>query len=310
VVAARRVVRFAVALTVLLVASFAMLHLIPGDPVRAAMGPTAPTELVAARRAELGLDEPILMQFRHYVAGVFTGDFGTSFVSQQPVSKVIGDRLLNTLKIAGLATLVSLVLAIPIGMAMAVRTANGRRRGSELAFTGGTGALIAIPDFLLAVGLVVAFAVTLHWFPPATKTGPMSYPLPVIALAAAPTAALARLVRLETLRELDTDYFRLARSKQLPPSRLYLKHLLPNSLTATLTVTGLLLSSLVVGTVIVENVFAWPGMGSRVVDSITAKDYPVAQAAILIYGAIVLVINLLVDLALVTLNPRSTIREV
>ncbi|MGH3680234.1 MAG: ABC transporter permease [Natronosporangium sp.] len=305
----RRLVRFAVSMAVLLVASFAMLHLIPGDPVRAALGPTAPAELVAQRRAELGLDEAIGIQFGRYVSGVFTGDFGVSFISRQPVADVIGARLLNTLEIAALATVVALLVAIPVGMALAVRTANGRHRGSELAFTTTTGTLIAVPDFLLAVGLVVLFAVELGWFPPATKAGPESYLLPVLALAAGPAAALARLVRVETLRELGKDYFRLARAKRLPAGRLYLRHLLPNSLTATLTVAGLLLSSLIVGTVIVEYVFAWPGLGSRIIDSIIDKDYPVAQAAILIYGAIVLVVNLLVDLALAVLDPRSTIRE-
>jgi peptide/nickel transport system permease protein len=306
----RRLARFAVSLVVLLVASFAMLHLIPGDPVRAALGPTAPAEMVAQRRAELGLDDPILVQFGRYVGGVFTGDFGISFGSRQPVGDVIADRLLNTLEIAALATLVALLVAIPLGIALAVRTENGRHRGSELAFTTSTGTLVAVPDFLLAVGLVVLFAVELDWFPPATRTGPESYVLPVLALAAGPAAVLARLVRVETLRELGKDYIRLARAKRLPAARLYLKHLLPNSLTATLTVAGLLLSSLIVGTVIVEYVFAWPGLGSRIVDSIIDKDYPVAQAAILIYGAIVLVVNLLVDLALAVLDPRSEIREV
>lgn len=306
---ARRLLRFAVSVAVLLVASFAMLHLIPGDPVRAALGPTAPAELVAQRRAELGLDDPLLVQFGRYLSGVFTGDFGISFGSRQPVADVIGARLLNTLEIAGLAIGLALLVAIPVGMALAVRTEHGRNRGSELGFTASTGALIAVPDFLLAVGLVVVFAVELGWVPPATKAGPESYLLPVLALAAGPAAALARLIRVETLRELGKDYFRLARAKRLPAGRLYLKHLLPNSLTATLTVAGLLLSSLIVGTVVVENVFAWPGLGTRVVDSIIDKDYPVAQAAILVYGAIVLVVNLLVDLALAVLDPRSEIRE-
>lgn len=305
----RRLLRFAVSMGVLLVASFAMLHLIPGDPVRAALGPTAPAELVAQRRAELGLDDPVRDQFIRYVGGVFTGDFGVSFGSRQPVGDVIVARLPATLQIAALATMLALLVAVPVGIALAVRTENGRNRGSELAFTTTTGALVAVPDFLLAVGLVVVLAVELGWFPPATRAGPESYVLPVLALAAGPAAVLARLVRVETLRELGKDYFRLARAKRLPAGRRYLRHLLPNSLTATLTVAGLLLSSLVVGTVIVENVFAWPGLGSRVVDSIIDKDYPVAQAAILVYGAIVLVVNLLVDLALAVLDPRSTIRE-
>lgn len=305
----RRLVRFAVSMLVLLVASFGMLHLIPGDPVRAALGTTAPTELVEQRRAELGLDDPIVVQFGHYLQGVFTGDFGVSFVSRQPVVDIIGDRLVSTLQIAVLATALALLIAIPLGMALAVRTENGRNRGSELTFTSATGALVTIPDFLLAVAMVVVFAVSLDWLPPAGKDGPESFVLPVIALAAGPTAALARLIRVETLRELGKDYIRLARSKRLPARRLYLVHLLPNSLTATLTVAGLLLATLITGTVIIENVFAWPGLGARIVESIIDKDYPVAQAAILVYGSIVLVVTLLVDLALAVLDPRSEIRQ-
>jgi peptide/nickel transport system permease protein len=305
----RRILRFVVSMLVLLIASFAMIHLIPGDPVRAALGPTAPTELVTQRRAELGLDDPIAAQFGRYVAGVFSGDFGTSFVSRQPVSEIVGARLVSTLELAALATGIALLVAIPLGMLLAVRTENGRNRGSELSFTAVTGALGTIPDFLLAVGLVVLFAVNLHWLPPASKAGPESYVLPIAALAVGPAAILARLVRVETLRELGRDYVRMARAKRLPAWRIYLRHLLPNTLTATLTVGGLLLSALITGTVVVEYVFAWPGLGSRIIDSIIDKDYPVAQAAILVYGAIVLVVNLVVDLALALLDPRSEIRE-
>lgn len=294
---------------VLLVASFAMVHLIPGDPVRAALGPTAPAALVRERRAELGLDESLWQQFLTYVGNLLNGNLGVSFVSQQPVSEIIGARLLSTLELALLATLVALVIAIPVGIAMAIRTEGGRNHGSELSFTTATGTLAAIPDYVLGVGLIVVFAVQLEWLPPAGKTGVASYVLPVAVLALAPAAALARMVRVESMRELGKDYIRMARAKRLPPRRLYISHLLPNALTATLTVGGLLLSSLIAGTVIVESIFAWPGLGARIVESIIDKDYPVAQAAILVYGAVVLLVNLVVDLALAVVDPRSTIRE-
>jgi peptide/nickel transport system permease protein len=305
----RRLVRFVISLIVLLLASFAMIHLIPGDPVRAALGATAPTAQVEQRRRDLGLDQPLLTQLWHYLDGVMKGRFGTSFISDQPVGEIISARIWNTLELAALATLAAVLVAIPLGIALAVRTENGRHRGSELAFTSISGGLAAVPEFLFAVVLVVVFAIKLGWFPPATKTGASSYVLPVVALAIGPAAVLARLVRVETLRELGKDYVRTARSKRLPPTRVYLRHLLPNSLTATLTVTGLLLSSLIAGTVIVEYVFAWPGLGAQIVQSLTDKDYPVAQAIILIYGAIVLAVNLVVDVALAVLDPRSTLRE-
>lgn len=297
-------------MAVLVVASFAMIHLIPGDPVRAALGPTAPSDLVRQRRADLGLDDPLHEQFVRYVKDLFSGHLGNSFISRQPVEDIIGARLVSTLQLAVLATVVALLVAIPLGMLLAVRTHNGRNRGSELTFTTVTGAVAAIPDFLLAVGLVVVFAVSLRWLPPASKAGPESYILPVAALAAGPVAVLSRLIRVETLREMDRDYVRTARAKRLPARRLYLVHLLPNTLTASLTVGGLILSSMIAGTVVVEYVFAWPGLGSRIVDSIIDKDFPVAQAVILIYGAIVLSVNLAVDLALAAIDPRSRIGQV
>lgn len=306
----RRIVRFAVSLAVLLVASFAMIHLIPGDPVRASLGPAAPLELVQARTAALGLDRPLPEQFITYVGHILTGDLGTSFLTGEPVGDVIAARLPNTLALALLATAVALVVAVPLGMWAAVRTENGRNRGTELAFGTVTGTAVAVPEFLYSIALVAALAVGLGWFPPAGKAGPLTYVLPVAALAIGPIAMIARITRVETLRELGMDYVRLARAKRLPAARLHLRHVLPNTLTATLTVSGLLLTSLIAGSVLVEYVFAWPGLGLKIVESITQKDYPVAQAVILVYGAIVLVVNLLVDLVLGALDPTSEIKEV
>ncbi|MET8866826.1 ABC transporter permease [Nonomuraea sp. NPDC004580] len=308
-VGVRRLVRFLVSLAVLVVATFAMIHLIPGDPVRAALGPAAPVELVEARRAALGLDRPLPEQLVTYVTGVFSGDFGTSFVTGEPVGEVILARLPNTLSLALLATLVALLVAVPLGMWAAIRTENGRNRGTELTFSAGTGAAVAVPEFLYSIALVAVFAIGLGWFPPAGKAGVITYVLPVAALAIGPAAMIARISRVETLRELGKDYVRLARAKRLPAARLHLRHVLPNTLTATLTVGGLLLTSLIAGGVLVEYVFAWPGLGLKIVESVTQKDYPVAQGVVLVYGAIVLVVNLGVDLVLGTLDPTSAIKE-
>ncbi|MFG1679259.1 ABC transporter permease [Nonomuraea sp. NPDC049269] len=307
--AVRQAVRFAVSLAALLVASFAMIHLIPGDPVRASLGPAAPIEVVQARTAALGLDRPILEQFLTYTGNVLSGNFGTSFLSGEPVGEVIAGRLPNTLALALLATAVALLVAVPLGMWAAVRTENGRNRGTEYAFTTVTGTAVAVPEFLYSIALVTVFAIGLGAFPPAGKAGAASYVLPVLALAIGPVAMIARISRAETLRELGSDYVRLARAKRLPAARLYLRHVLPNTLTATLTLGGLLLSALIAGSVLVEYVFAWPGLGLKIVESITQKDYPVAQGVILVYGAIVLVVNLAVDLALAALDPTSKIRE-
>lgn len=305
----RRGGRLLVSLWVLVTAAFLMIHLIPGDPVRAALGPTASAELVAAKRASLGLDDPLIVQYVDYFRGVLTGDFGVSIQSNLPVVDTIAQRLPATASLAVLAFLFAVVVSVPIGVAVAVATRRGRGRRLELGFAGGSVFVSAIPDFLLGVALVAVFGVTLGWLPIAGRSGPESYILPVIALALGPAAVLARIVRVEMLGVLETDFVRTARAKRLPAWRVYVSHALPNAVTATLTLAGLLLSSLVVGTVLVENVFAWPGLGSTIVSSIQTKDYPMVQATVLVYGAGVLIINTVVDAVLAVLDPRTTVAE-
>jgi len=304
----RRTARMVASMGALLVLTFAMIHLIPGDPVRAQLGPKAPPELVERRRAELGLDNSLPQQFWDYVRGIFSGDFGTSAVSNLPVSQVISERLPNTATLAGLAFVVIMVLSVPIGMVAAILTRDGRGRVTELAFTTTSGFFATIPDFVLGVSLVYVFGVSLDWFPVAYEPGPVAYVLPVAALSMGAIAALARIVRAETLQVLGQDYMRTARSKRLPARLEYLRHALPNMLTSTLTLGGLMLTGLVGGTVLVENVFAWPGLGTTVVQSVVNQDYELAQAVMLLLGGTVLVANLLVDVVLGVIDPRSTIR--
>lgn len=307
--ARRRAVRFLTSLWVLVTAAFLMIHLIPGDPVRESLGLAAPPDLVAARRAALGLDDPLPVQYWHYLSGLFRGEFGTSLISGTPVASLIGDRLPATVHLAVLAFLVVVVVAVPVGVGMAVLTKGGRRRGGELAFTSSSVVLAAIPEFLLAVGLVSLFAVQLGLFPVAGNDASGSWVLPVLALAIGPAAVLARIVRVELLSVLGNDYVRTARAKRLPARLVYVRHALPNAVTATLTLGGMMLAALVAGTVLVENVFAWPGLGSTIVGSIQQKDYPAVQGIVLVYGAGVLLVNLVVDVVLAMLDPRSTIRE-
>lgn len=308
----RRFLRFLLSLALLITATFAMVHLIPGDPVRAALGITASPELVAARTHELGLDLPIWEQYARYLGGLFTGDLGESMGSGLPVAQTIADRLPYTALLALVAFAVVMITAIPVGMAMAAWTRGGRRRGAELLFTGVSGLLAVVPEFLLAVALIVVFAITLEMLPVADVTGEMGprfYVLPTLALAVGPAAALGRIVRVEALGVLSSDYMRTARAKRLPARLIHLRHALPNLLTGALTIGGLLISGLIAGSVLVENVFAWPGLGSALVDAIKAKDYPVVQGVVLVYGGAVLLVNLAVDVALGRLDPRSTIRE-
>lgn len=305
----RRVGRLLVSLVVLVTLAFLMIHLIPGDPVRAALGVTAPAELVEARREALGLNDPLVVQYLSYIGNLLTGDFGISMTSGEPVADTIAQRLPASAGLALISFGVIMVVSIPFGLLMAVFTRGGRRRGLELGFTSTSAVISAIPDFLLAVGLIFVFGVTLGWMPVAGRDGAISYVLPVLALSFGPALVMARIVRVEALAVLGQDFVRTARAKRLPPWKVYLRHAFPNALTSTLTIGGLLLSSMIVGTVLVENVFAWPGMGMTIVQSILAKDYPMVQTAVLVYGLAVLLVNLVVDLLLAVVDPRSTIRE-
>lgn len=290
--------------------AFGMIHLIPGDPVRAALGFTADPALVAARRAELGLDKPLIVQYWSYLGQLVRGDFGVSLQNRLPVSQVISDRLPNTLALAGSSFVVTLLIAVPLGVGMAILTQYGRRRGTELGYTTLAMVLAAIPEFLLAVVLVYLFAVKFHLLPIAGKTGFSSFVLPVAAMSLGSAAAISRIVRVEMLAVIGQDFVRTARAKRLRPSRIYLRHALPNAMTATLTLSGLLLSGLVAATVIVESIFAWPGLGPTMVSSILSKDYPMIRAIVLVYGSLVLLINLVVDIVLAIVDPRSAIRKV
>lgn len=305
----RRLGRLVISLVVLVTTSFAMIRLIPGDPVRNMLGITASASVVEARRHALGLDQPLWKQYVDFWSGLVTGDLGDSFALQVPVSSVIADRLPATLQLAVLALVAMMILAIPIGLGAAALTRGGRRRRLELGYTGVAGFLSVVPEFLIAVGLLYAFAVVITAFPVAGRAGPSSYVLPVAALAIGNIAALSRIVRSEALSVLDQDYIRTARAKRMPVVRLYLRHALPNLLTSSLTIGGLVFGALIAGTVLVESIFGWPGLGMTIVESIRNKDYPVAQAIVIVYGGLVLLINLLVDILLVVLDPRSALKE-
>jgi peptide/nickel transport system permease protein len=295
-------------LWVLVTASFFMIHLIPGDPVRAALGKYASTDLVQRQRSALGLDDPIAVQYLNYLRHLASGDFGISITSSLRVSDIITQRLPATLQIGVLAFVIIAIISVPTGVVVAALTRGGRRGRVQLAFTSSSILLATIPDFVFAFALVYVFAVNLHWFPIAGRSDAVSYVLPVASLALGSAAILARIVRVEMLSVLGENYILTARSKRLPERLVYIRHALPNALTATLTFGGMLLTGLLAGTVLVENVFAWPGLGTIIVSSIQQKDYPVVQALVLVYGAMVLGVNLVVDLLLAILDPRSMIR--
>jgi peptide/nickel transport system permease protein len=305
----KRARRLLASVWVLVTAAFLMIHLVPGDPARASLGMTASPALVESIRDSLGLDRPIWVQYWDYLTGLFRGDLGVSIMSRLPVADVIGVRLPNTALLAVLAFAAAIAVAVPTGTGMAVATRHGRRRFLELGFAGTSVIIAAIPDFLAGVALVWVFSVNWHLLPVGGAAGAASFVLPVLSLAIGPAAVLARIVRVELLAVLDADYVRTARMKRLSAARVTLAHALPNALTASLTLSGLLLGSMVAGTVLVESVFAWPGLGSTIVQSILMKDYPLVQGIILVYGAGVLLINTAVDVALFAIDPRSAVGE-
>lgn len=305
----RRLLRAAVSLAIVLVASFFMVQLVPGDPVRAALGPTAPAATVAALRHSLGLDLPVWNQFTNYVTGLLHLDFGTSVTSQRPVGTTLAERLPTTVFLAVASFVVAVVGAFPIGVATAVSARGGRRRVLDLGVSGLLGVVIAIPNFLLAVLLIATLSIGLSVFPPAGWGRADQVVLPVLALAVGPLAYLARIVHVEMLRVLDAPYLTTARSKRLPAHLLYVRHALPNIVTAALTAGGVVLVGLIGGTVLVETVFTIPGIGSTIVSSITAKDYPLIQGIVLVYALLVLGANLVIDLALAVIDPRSAVAE-
>lgn len=307
--AVRRLRRFLLSLAVLVTAAFAMVHLVPGDPVRAALGPNASQSVVDRTRASMGLDHSLVRQYADYVRGVASGDLGNSVGTRQPVADVLTDRLPATLSIAVPAALLTLLLGVPLGLAAGAHRAQRGATPVDLAFSATTSFFAVLPGLLLAVGLVYVLAVSWRWFPIAGRDGLSSYVLPVAALAAGPTAVVARLVRSETEHAAGVDYVRTARAKRLGFAAIHLKHILPNVLTSALTVSGLLLGSLIAGTVVIENVFAWPGIGATIVTSITGKDYALVQGIVLAYGAVILLVNLVVDVALAMIDPRTTVAD-
>jgi peptide/nickel transport system permease protein len=299
-----RLIRLGIVLAALTGFTFLMMRLAPGDPARLVAGLEAEEEVVAQTREDLGLDRPLYEQFLSYVGGIFQGDLGSSFVTKEPVSSEIAIRIGPTLELAVIGMVLILLLGIPLGIMGAVATRNGGR-WVEVLFSSTTGSMAAVPQYLVATFLVFLFAVTWKIFPVAGNVGLISVVLPVVAIAIRPAATIARLVRIRTLEVLESQYIRSARSKRLPSWKLYVKHVLPNAVTTVLAMGGLLFAGLVGGAVIVEMVFARPGLGTSLVDAVLVGDYPMVQGIVLLLGAFVVIINAAVDLLRGVVDPQT-----
>lgn len=305
----RRCARALISLVIVVVATFAIVHLVPGDPVRAALGPSATPELVESTRAQLGLDESLPRQFLDYVGGLLRGDLGVSLQTHREVGATLTSRLPVTLGLALPAFALAAIAALLVGITTAVNARSGRHPFAGATASWLLGAVIAVPELLVAIGLVALFGVSLDVLPVAGWGSLDQAVLPLVSLTLGPTAYLARIVHVEMLAVLDTGYLTTARGKRLPGRLLYLRHALPNMITGALTAGGLVLTGIVAGTVVVETVFAIDGLGTTIVTSITSKDYPMIQGVVFVYATLVLVLNLVVDLILATVDPRSSILE-
>jgi peptide/nickel transport system permease protein len=301
--AAALIARLAAGIAVLATAAFLLVQLAPGDPVLRLLGGSANAEDIARTRTALGLDRPLVGRYLTYMKSTVGLHFGRSF-GGQPVGGLLASRLPNTVQLAACALLVTLVASVLVGIGMAALTNNERHGLASAVFTFIAGVFSSVPSYVLAMCLVALFAVTFPLFPVAGADGVSSLVLPALAIGIPVAAVLARIIRAEALNVLQSDYVRLARSKQIPLHRLYFRHVLPNVTTAALTIGGVLFGYLLGGSVIVENVFARPGLGTLLVESVNNRDYPVLQASIIVLGIGVLIVNTVVDLLIGILDPQ------
>jgi peptide/nickel transport system permease protein len=304
----RRLLGLVFVIVLLIVGVFFMIQLVPGDPVTNSLGLEATPAIVQRVQHENGFDKPLLAQFWRYVERLAHGDMGSSFLTSQPVTEIIHERIGNSLQLAGFGIAIVLCCAVPIGLVAAAYTRDGRHPKLELGFMSVTSVLGSVPELLKATVLAFVFAVQFRLLPVAGAGSFEQLILPALAVSIGPTMVLSRIVRLETLNVLAQDYMRTARSKQLPGRLIFFRHVLPNVLTATLTVAGLLFAALIGGTVVVENIFARPGLGTSLVNAVLAKEYAVVQGIVLVLGIVVVVINAIVDVILALLDPRSLAR--
>ncbi|MDO8794829.1 MAG: ABC transporter permease [Vicinamibacterales bacterium] len=279
---------------------FALIHLIPGDPVQAMLGETAAPSDVEALRHRLGLDAPLASQYGRFMAGVARGDLGRSLRTGQPVVASIAERMPATAELSIAAVVIAVLLAIPLGVMAAVK----RGTWVDHAAMGAALAGVSIPGFWLGPLLALVFSVQFGWFPVSGRGTWGHLVLPAVSLGAALAAVLARMTRATLLEELSQPYVQAVRAKGASPFRTIVRHALRNSLIPVVTLLGLQFGAVLTGTVVTETVFAWPGIGRLLVQSIGFRDYPMVQGCILFIALTYVTVNLLTDLAYGALDPR------
>ncbi|MDA0654452.1 MAG: ABC transporter permease [Proteobacteria bacterium] len=304
----RRLVGLAGTLAAASLVVFVVLEILPGDPARAILGVDAEAAAVLALRSELGLDSPAPVRYVRWVGGMLRGDFGTSWTYRIPVVDLVLPRLAVTVPLAVIAMLLSVTVAIALGLV----AARHHGHGGDLGVMAFSQAGIAMPNFWLGLLLILLFAVSLGWFPsggfPGWRDGVgaalWALVLPAISLATVQAAILARIVRAAVLEVSRDDFVRTARAKGLSRRRTLLHHVLRNAMLPTTTVMGMQFSFLMAGTVVIESVFFLPGLGRLALQAIANRDLVVVEAVVLLLAAMVIVVNLIVDLVHRSIDPR------
>jgi len=304
----RRVGYSLVVLIGVLVVVFALVHLVPGDPVRIALGTRYTPQAYDALRSASGLDRPIVEQFLGYVASAARGDLGVSFRNGDPVAGILFERLPATVSLALVGIVIALLIALPAGIWSALR--EGRVSDVIVRVTSQFG--VSVPDFWMGILLIALFSTTLGWLPTSGYRPLFSDPagwlshilLPGLTVGLVAGAILTRYVRSAVLDVAAMGYVRTARSKGLSPAVVTFRHTVRNALVPILTITGIQLATILGGVIVVEVVFAWPGLGRLVYNAVAARDYPVIQGAVLLIAVLFLLINLMVDLLYAVIDPR------
>jgi ABC-type dipeptide/oligopeptide/nickel transport system permease component len=301
----RRVALAVVVLFGLLVATFFIIHLVPGDPVRIVLAGRATPEAIARVRHQLGLDRPLWTQFTLYVSHTLRGHFGTSFTLESPVAQIVGQRLGPSAALIGYGMLLSIVIGVPLAILAALRPNSWLDKAVRL----GTTFTFALPGFWLGLMLALIFGLKLGWFPVAGYSGGIggilrTLTLPSLALGLALSGVVVRTLRSSLLEVLQSEYIEAARSRGLSELRVVGKHALRNSAMNTLTILSVNIGFLIGGTVVLEQVFQIPGLGSLLVDAVEKRDYQLVQALSLLAGAAVVVASLAADIVQAVLDPR------
>jgi len=305
---ARRLVTAIVSALLASMLVFSALLAVPGDPAEVILGLSASPQALAGLRHQLGLDQPPAKRYVEWLGGILHGDFGESLNYQRPVGGLIRDRLGVSVPLSLGAALVACLLALPLGILAALR------RGTPLdpLVTSASQLGAAVPSFWLGLMLILLFAVRLHWLPAggfvpwhvAPLRAARSLLLPVLALGVGQAAVMTRMTRAAMIEVLDQDYIRTARAKGLANRRVVLVHALRNALVTIVTIFGLSLTNVFIGSIIIEQVFALPGMGRLVLTAIGARDFPLLQGEILVYASTIVGLSFLVDVSYGLLDPR------